>query len=321
MNASGDGNLCDERRIPEAEEYLRKNLEEQPGELQAMADLGDLYLAAKDWKRAEAAYVDIRRKASQSALGFMRMGEYYAARKIWDRAAEEYEEAVKRDPGQDALFTSLVRIYAGQKKFGPAISACEARVRRNPKDAYAWHLMGQVYGGQGDSPKAEEALRKAMDADPENLINYQSLARLYASGKDYPKAVQIYEKALSKQQDFWPAANDLAALLSDHGRTKEDLDRALALAQRAARSRPEEGVVQDTLGWVYYRRGDTRRALEYLRIAQGKLPENPEVNYHLGMALARDGKREEAKRHLQKSVASQGEFPGKEEAAKTLAGR
>ena len=159
-----------------------------------------------------------------------------------------------------------------------------------------------------------------MDADPENLTNYQSLARLYASGKDYPKAVQIYEKALSKQQDFWPAANDLAALLSDHGRTKEDLDRALALAQGALKRRPEEGVVQDTFGWVYYRKGDAKRALEYLQTAQKKLPENPEVNYHLGMALAQDGKKEDAKGYLQKSLAGKGEFTGKEEAAKTLAG-
>ena len=159
-----------------------------------------------------------------------------------------------------------------------------------------------------------------MEADPDNLVNYQSLARLYASRKEFAKAVQIYEKAVAKRPDFWPAANDLAALLSDHGKTEGDLDRALALAQGALKRRPEEGVVQDTLGWVYYRKGDARRALEYLQTAQSKLPGNPEVNYHLGMALVRDGKKQEAKGYLQKSLAGQGEFPGREEAAKTLAG-
>ena len=161
---------------------------------------------------------------------------------------------------------------------------------------------------------------KSMDADPDNLANYQSLARLYASGKEYAKAAQVYERAVAKRPDFWPAANDLAALLSDHGKTKGDLDRALALAQGALKRRPEEGVVQDTLGWVYYRKGDAKRALEYLQTARKKLPENPEINYHLGMALVQDGKKQDAKGYLQKSLTGKEEFPGKEEAAKTLAG-
>ncbi len=132
--------------------------------------------------------------------------------------------------------------------------------------------------------------------------------------------MQVYEKAVAKRTDLWPAANDLAALLSDHGKTKEDLDRALALAQGALKRRPEEGVVLDTLGWLYYRKGNAKRALEYLQTAQKKFPENPEVNYHLGMALVQDGKKQGAKGYLQKSLAGKEEFIGKEEAAKTLAG-
>ena len=55
-----------------------------------------------------------------------------------------------------------------------------------------------------------------------------------------------------------------------------------------------------------------------LRKAQGKAPENAEINYHLGMALAQAGRREEARVYLKKSVAGVGDFPGREEAARTL---
>jgi tetratricopeptide (TPR) repeat protein len=68
---------------------------------------------------------------------------------------------------------------------------------------------------------------------------------------------------------------------------------------------------------VYYRKGDAKRALEYLQTAQKKLPENPEVNYHLGMALVQDGKKQDAKGYLQKSLAGKEEFTGKEDSSTT----
>jgi len=212
-----------------------------------------------------------------------------------------------------------VQLYASRKKFDPAVAACEERVKREPRDAFAWHLMGEVCVAKGDRGKAEGAFNKSIEADPKNLLNYLSLARLHASGKEYGKAIKIYERALAKRPDFWQGANDLAALLSDYGK-KEDLGRALELAQGALKRRPEEPIVLDTVGWVYYRQGDPKRALEYLQTAQAKLPENPEINYHFGMALAGNGKKDEAKEYLKKALAADGDFMGRDEAARALRG-
>ncbi len=186
-----------------------------------------------------------------------------------------------------------------------------------PKERLRWHLLGEVRAAEGDRRKRKRRSTRSIEADPKNLLNYRSLARMYASGKEYAKAIGVYERALSKRPDFWQGANDLAALLSDYGR-KEDLGRAMELAQRALKRRPDEPVVLDTVGWVHYRQGDPKRALDYLRTAQARLPGNPEINYHYGMALAATGKKDEAREYLEKAASAEGDFPGKAEAAGAL---
>jgi tetratricopeptide (TPR) repeat protein len=146
------------------------------------------------------------------------------------------------------------------------------------------------------------------------------LGRIHVEGKEYAKAEKTYEEALARRPDFWPTMNDLAALLCEHPGTGKELDRALELAKSAHKIRPDEPVVQDTLGWAYYKKGDNAQALDLLAKAQGKLARHPEVNYHLGMALVKAGKKEQGKEHLKTSVAAKGEYPWKAEAARTLAG-
>ncbi len=61
-----------------------------------------------------------------------------------------------------------------------------------------------------------------------------------------------------------------------------------------------------------------KRALEVFNRIPAEYPDNAVLNDHMGMALYKDGKKEEALTHLKKSVAAQGDFLGKVEAAATL---
>jgi tetratricopeptide (TPR) repeat protein len=74
----------------------------------------------------------------------------------------------------------------------------------------------------------------------------------------------------------------------------------------------------DTLGWVYYKRGDTLKALELLGRAQARVQGNATINYHLGMALYKAGKRDQAKDMLRQAVTSGEIFIGRDEAEKIL---
>lgn len=93
--------------------------------------------------------------------------------------------------------------------------------------------------------------------------------------------------------------NYLAYMWAERG---INLDKALEYATRAVKLAPEEGAYLDTLGWVYYQRGEYGKALDFLKKAARRIPDDPVVCDHLGDtwdALKEPGK---ARYYWQKSV-------------------
>jgi tetratricopeptide (TPR) repeat protein len=81
------------------------------------------------------------------------------------------------------------------------------------------------------------------------------------------------------------ALNNLAYYLAS-----ENADEALKFAQQAAELAPDSPYVQDTLGWIYYRKGLYSSAIRYLKTAVAKEP-NPRRQFHLGMSYLKSGDR------------------------------
>ena len=67
------------------------------------------------------------------------------------------------------------------------------------------------------------------------------------------------------------------------------LDEAESLIRRALEIDPDDGFYIDSLGWVYYQRGDYRRAVEQLERAVELAGDDPTVIEHLGDAYERVG--------------------------------
>jgi predicted Zn-dependent protease len=91
------------------------------------------------------------------------------------------------------------------------------------------------------------------------------------------------------------------------------------MAQKAMQLKPGETSVLDTIGWIYFKKGDANKAVEYLRRAQAGNPAALTINYHLGMAFHKTGNNADARKYLTKAVSGAGDFPGKAEARKVLA--
>jgi Flp pilus assembly protein TadD len=62
----------------------------------------------------------------------------------------------------------------------------------------------------------------------------------------------------------------------------ENLEQALDLIRRAVAIEPDNGAYVDSLGWVYYQRGDYDQARQHLEWAARLLPTDPTIFEHLG---------------------------------------
>ena len=282
--------------------------------------LAEGHLLKKEMNLAQEALQNALKADPKSRDALRAMGRFYAMQKEYPKAEESLRRILEENPSDVEVRADLGDVYLAAKEPGKAEKEYAEIKRLAPKLPFGYVKMGDYYRAQGKRDRAVSEYEAAIKAAPENLPIYLLLGRIHVEGKEYAKAAKAYEEALARRPDFWPAANDLAALLCEHPGTGKELDRALELARGALKSRPDDPVVQDTLGWACYKKGDNPQALDLLTKAQGKLSGNPEVAYHLGMALVKAGKKEQAKAYLKTSVAAKGDFPWKAEAARTLAG-
>src|SRR5690606_20636538 len=147
---------------------------------------------------------------------------------------------------------------------------------------------------------------------------YMTLAFLYQQSGETPKAIQTYEKAVAACPNVWGATNNLAFMLANTSDKKEDLQRALDLAEKAAALNTGEASVRDTLGWVYCRQGKVEQAVGVLENAIGRPPERPDIRYNLGLGWRSSNRVVEGRERLETAVAKGENFRGWEEAQRAF---
>ena len=133
-------------------------------------------------------------------------------------------------------------------------------------------------------------MEAVLAADPKNISALLLLAYAEHHAGDNAAALGTYRTVLSVDSSNVVALNNLAYNLP-----VDNSDEALKFAQQAAEIAPDNPTIQDTLGWVYYRKGLYSMAVRYLKTASEKQP-TPIRQFHLGMCYLKVGDREMGKK-------------------------
>ncbi|RIK96636.1 MAG: hypothetical protein DCC72_04475 [Burkholderiales bacterium] len=152
----------------------------------------------------------------------------------------------------------------------------------------------------GREKEAYDVLAAALERMPEN----PDLLYDHAMAAERLDRLDVMETSLRKlielRPDYAHAYNALGYTFADRGMR---LDEAQGLIAKALELSPEDAQILDSMGWVLFRRGQTEAAIEYLQKAWHRLPE-AEIGAHLGEALWRAGRADEARRVWNQAAAS-----------------
>jgi Flp pilus assembly protein TadD len=138
------------------------------------------------------------------------------------------------------------------------------------------------------------ALKKMPD-QPELLYDYamvaEKLGRMDLLEANLRTLIRL-------QPDHAQAYNALGYSLADRNMR---LPEAHALLEKALQLAPDDPFIIDSMGWVLYRMGKNKQALEYLRKAYSARSD-PEIAAHLGEVLWVAGERAEAEKIWQEAA-------------------
>jgi Flp pilus assembly protein TadD len=157
----------------------------------------------------------------------------------------------------------------------------------------------RVYELQGKFDDALGVYQKALAAVPNSPTVMGAIGNIYLVKNDVKSAQQYYEKANSLAPHDPLLQNNLAWVYALEG---QNLDQALSLATQARQTAPDLISVNDTLGWIQYKKGNYPIAVGILSEVVEKMPQSAEYRYHLGMALSGAGQKDKAKEELSKAL-------------------
>lgn len=286
-------------------------------------------IATGNLARAETEVAQLLKGAPNSSAVHAINGALQVKRNNGGAARSAYERALSISPGSIDALGGLTLLDIQSKNPARAIARLEPEIAKQPKEPALLAWAAQAHNAAGDQAKAEEALRRAVSIDPHFMPGYTMLAQLYvrqrrleearsefegmarrdpsavaartmvgmlleAQGKR-DEARKSYETTVNSNHDAPVAANNLAYIYAEQG---ANLDIALQLATSAKQGLPENPDVDDTIGWIYYKKDLASLAVKPLEESLTKRPNNPEVLYHLGLTYAKLGDKAKARQAL-----------------------
>jgi Flp pilus assembly protein TadD len=189
-------------------------------------------------------------------------------------------------------------------------------IEREPNNLDGYVLLGGLYANSGRLAEATEQFRALAVKRPKSISAHTTVAMLLEMQGQVADARAKYEEILQIDPRAPVAANNLAWIYATQG---GNLDVALQLAQTAKAQLADRHEVDDTLGWVYHKKGLSALALPSLKLAVDRDPKNASYHYHLGMAYAATGDAARARASLTRALALNSAFDGADEAKRTLA--
>lgn len=293
------------RALDEAVVQFEAALKIKPEDDDALYALALLAMDASDMDRARGLLerllvLEKRNDEAHYYLGVIAEGEARAADALSHFASVEGGEY-----GLNAL-VKRVELLAEMGRMGEAREEL-ARVRgANPR------LASQLYQVEGELLRERHLYAEALalygeaverHPDDDDLLYSRALVAEKVGRVDVLE--RDLRDILKRKPDHAQALNALGYTLAD--RTDRHHE-ALGLIDRALELSPNDPAVLDSAGWVRYRLGRLKEALEFLERAAG-LVQDPEIAAHLGEVLWVMERRDEARGVWEKAIADDPDHP------------
>jgi tetratricopeptide (TPR) repeat protein len=247
------------------------------------------------------------------------MARIYEAHGRLDKAVSEFEKLRILEPESLDILLYTARLYSLKKKNQKAVELLIKAVEMQPDNDRLFHSLALAYMAQNENDKAIENIRKALALDPKKDSYYFELGALMEKQGDFKGAMENMRQAIELNPLHSNAHNFLGYMYALEGR---DLDQALEHLKKALTTQPRNGYFLDSLGWIYFKKGESEKALTQIQKALIYTDPDPVLYDHLGDILFSLKNYDEAsgawKNSLYLTVNQKGDLGGELPDPKTL---
>ncbi len=222
----------------------------------------------KDNARADAALKTLLAKYPNAMPALLTAGHLAYARGQFPEAAKRYQQVLDLEPTSGNALL-LARAQTSGGDPQKGLATLEAWSQKSPQDLGLLRVLAEAQAELGKNDAAKRSFSTLITRDPQDV-----------------SAMATYALLLQR--------------LGDAG--------ALAMAERARKLAPESPETLDAQGWIHVKRGEIEAGLRLLRDARLRDPNQGVLRFHLAYALAKSGRKPDAKEELQAALSMPGRF-------------
>jgi tetratricopeptide (TPR) repeat protein len=297
-------------KMEKARDAFAEYVKEKPQNLAAYGALSGVENRLKHYDEALAlldrAKAALGKAADTPEFYIVRGLTLYDQRKYND-AIREFDAAVRLEPDNyDAQRATLLALKKLGKYDDVTSRMQQMRLAFPDKKEDLDEILVDTLLAEKKFSQAEDLVRPLIEAQPDSEDLHYLLANVYYEAKEYDKAEQEYRKVIEINPDNVDGYNNLGYMFAEQG---VRLDEAEELIKKALKKKPMAGYILDSLAWVYYKRGEYKKAQEYFEKALSLEFEDPALFDHLGDTYKQLGDRTRARAFWKRALELEPDNP------------
>jgi tetratricopeptide (TPR) repeat protein len=271
-------------RFDEVIPYAERLSDYQPENLNLKVKLGILYTDAKKYNKALSVFRELLDYAPQSDKILYYLGAIHQEMNQFIESIEYFNQI----PESSGLYMDSAVQMANM------LSAL-AQVDSKLTDRFLAHVNKSIeqfkdmrvefsviksgfFEAIGQNKEAMECMMVVQEEKGFSTQHKYYLANLYEKEQRFEESTALVMGILETEPKNAHAWNFLGYAILLRG---EEIEKAYEYIQIALKISPDDGYIRDSLGWYYFKKGETKKALAELEAAFQMVPDDVEILKHL----------------------------------------
>ncbi len=275
-------------------EDLLLEVEKDSSTWQTKVYLAELYVTQKRDTLAIKYFGEACRMAEWNDQLWIRYGSYLFDSRKYIETVNEMLSALKYFPENYLINLLLAYGYSQQQDHKNAVNYFKKCHELRNDDVSVLNGLAFTKYSLNEIDSALVYLEKALVLDANNAQIYGMFGMIYSKQEDFAKSDSAYERAVTLDPEDALLLNNYAYSLSERGL---QLERCLEMASKAVTKDSANSSYLDTIGWIYFKLNDYKKAKDYVKKSLEIEPDNATVIDHLGDIYYKLGDKKKAKEY------------------------
>ena len=279
-------------------ELLERLVDIDSSNIDLQIRLGTLYYENEQKDQALQLFESLHQTNQLSPVVLYFLSTINAELNNLDKSEQYAQESVDQYPDEPRGYGNLALIELQRKNPEKAIRILRDVNIHIPGDFTINYLLGSSYNQISDYTNAQTYLVQALQIFPESSHARQTLALIYDTTEQWTKSDSLYVLLITADSTDAQSLNNYAYSLAER---EVLLQKALKMAQKAVEIEPDNSAYLDTIGWIYFKLGNVKKAHHYINSAVDGDKTNAVVLEHLGDVLTSKEMYQEARQIYQQA--------------------